>query len=213
MIKSITDFLNNTSLHGCKNIPEQSRSKINRIIWMLVVSTFVCILWVSVARLYQEVVKYKTLSTTKFEHRSFLEFPSITICTPSYDTSQFNLSQAQEFEEFMVERGYWNTFIKPKATNVKFDINTTLATGLAPSFDIQDIILEMSWNLKRLDPSSYLKRVSTFNPECIGFNTKRTNETFISSSIGIHTGLRILANVQQDRVPAGPIPSSSFEAS
>ncbi|XP_050406253.1 acid-sensing ion channel 5-like [Patella vulgata] len=210
MIKIITDFLHNTSLHGCKNIPEQSRSKINRIIWMLVVLTFVCILWVSVVGLYQEVVKYKTLSTTKFEHRSFLEFPSITICTQPYDTSKLNLSQAREFEEFMVEKGVWNTLKNPKATNLS-DVNITLATSLSPPFDIKDVFLEITWNLKRLDPSSYLQPVSTRDPECVGFNTKGTNETFISSSIGIYTGLRILANIHQDRVLAGPIPSSSIE--
>ncbi|KAK6180212.1 hypothetical protein SNE40_012404 [Patella caerulea] len=89
------EFLNETSLHGCKNIVAKQNGPVKRTLWFLCFGIMVGTLTYTTCTFYMKYVEYDFKTKTSVRYHPRLEFPAITICNlHPLDVNDFNKSNS-----------------------------------------------------------------------------------------------------------------------
>ncbi|XP_046565273.1 acid-sensing ion channel 1-like [Haliotis rubra] len=90
------DFLQNTSLHGSKNINCHKRHKIVRVVWTVLLLAMAGVCLKTLTDLYSRYYSYSFTTKITRERKQQIRFPSITICNRNkFHISQKNLNDTQ----------------------------------------------------------------------------------------------------------------------
>ena len=75
---SYKDFINNTTLHGIRNIAEAS--KIRRVFWLACLVTFFGVYLATTITSVQSYFRYESVTSISTAYKSYQYFPAVTIC-------------------------------------------------------------------------------------------------------------------------------------
>ncbi|XP_046364367.2 acid-sensing ion channel 1-like [Haliotis rufescens] len=87
-------FLQETTLHGCKNAEDSQRGSVHRVLWTLLVLGMLGGLLFTLFQSYKDFCEYRVISKTQINVEREMPFPAITVCNMNnIDVFEKNISQ------------------------------------------------------------------------------------------------------------------------
>ncbi|ESP02942.1 hypothetical protein LOTGIDRAFT_156898 [Lottia gigantea] len=209
----VVDFLQETSLHGCKYISDTTRSLARRIIWALffTAASASCIFYC--VELGLRLLEFNVQTIFRLEHKDSLAFPTIVICNPCpINVTRNNDTETLFQSGILWSSNKWN--ILRENSSRSFTIEDINKIKDEKKIDMQASILQARWDEKYLNISESFKPFDLLDKSCVWFNGKDYQSkygAFIGENSGYDAGLEVIANVHQNLCSSGFVLEAGLE--
>ncbi|KAK6195002.1 hypothetical protein SNE40_000523 [Patella caerulea] len=94
------EFLNETTLHGCKNTSAKQHGHVKRTLWFIFVGIMLGILVYTTCTFFMKYMEFNFVTRTSVAYHPELEFPAVTFCNlEAFDKNKLNKSNMGNFNK------------------------------------------------------------------------------------------------------------------